>query len=337
MRYIELKVHATRRGIEALTELFLNHGIDQMSIDDPADINDIMNSENAYDWDYVEDSLKEHTDEEPTVSVYLEDSESGRELVKKLKVDIMMLKGREQYGEFGKNPNFGRLYAEDSIVDDEDWKDKWKENFKPTKVTDTIVVKPTWEDYDASPEEKVLQIDPGMAFGTGTHETTSLCMKLMEKYIKGSEKDPKEMKLLDVGCGSGILSIGAALIGCGEVLGIEIDENALAVAKENVELNNVASDVTLKKGNLMDGISFKGDIIVANLMHNLIIEMAPAASKHLLKDGVFISSGILVEKKDMVVEAVKNAGFEILEIPEDGEWCAIVAKVKKKGLARLFG
>lgn len=337
MKYIELKVHASRQGIEALTEIFLKYGIDRLSIDDPADIDDIMNSEHQYDWDYVEDSLKDNSGKEPTVSVYLNDNEGGKALLQKLKLDIMMLKGKEQYGDYGSGIDFGRLYVEDCIVDDEDWKDKWKENFKPTRVTDKIVVKPTWEDYEACSDEKILEIDPGMAFGTGTHETTSLCMKLMEKYIGLGSKPANELKILDVGCGSGILSIAAALLGCGNVLGIEIDENALEVAKENVSLNNAEDRVRLQKGNLVEGISFKGDIMVANLMHNLIIELAPAAMKHLVKDGIFISSGILLEKKDAVAEAITKAGFEILEIPEDGEWCAIAAKAKKRGLARIFG
>lgn len=332
MKFIELKVHASRQGIEALTEIFLKYGIDRLSIDDPADFDDIMNSENQYDWDYVDERLKDNSGQEPTVSVYLNDNEGGRALLQRLKLDIMMLKGKEQYGEYGENIDFGRLYAEDCIVDDEDWKDKWKENFKPSKITDSIVVKPSWEEYSAAEGEKILEIDPGMAFGTGTHETTSLCMKLMEKYVGESEKNPEEISVIDVGCGSGILSIAAALMGCGRVLGIEIDEKALSVAEENVELNKVADRVSLKEGNLMDGLDEKGDIIVANLMHNLIMEMAPAARKHLEKGGIFISSGILLEKKDMVAAAVEKAGFEILEIREDGEWCAIAAKSRRKGL-----
>ena len=188
------------------------------------------------------------------------------------------------------------------------------------------MVKPTWEEYTPKAGEKILQIDPGMAFGTGTHETTSLCMKMMEKYLT------KDTKIMDVGCGSGILSICGALLGCDSVLGIEIDPDAVKVAGENVELNGVADKVTVQEGNLTEGVSFKADMIVANLMHNLVMQLAPSARKHLAKNGLFISSGILLEKKDQVAEEVKRAGFDILEIPEDGEWCAIVARVRRKFL-----
>ena len=125
---------------------------------------------------------------------------------------------------------FGRLKVETNQRDDSEWKDKWKENFKPTKITDKLVVKPTWEEYAPAEGELVIEIDPGMAFGTGTHETTSLCLKLMEKYLGNNAA---EKKVLDVGCGSGILSIGAALLGSTDILGIEIDEDAVRVANEN--------------------------------------------------------------------------------------------------------
>ena len=328
MKYIELKVHASRQGIEAVTELFLKNGIAQVSIDDPGDLQDILNKEHEYDWDYIDDKVKARPDREPSLSAYFEDSEEGRAMVQHLKLEIMMLKGKEQYGEYGSDADFGRLYAEDIIVDDEDWKDKWKENFKPVKVTDRIVVKPTWEEYEAKAGELILQIDPGMAFGTGTHETTSLCMKLMEKYMAqaAEDADVKDLSILDVGCGSGILSIAGALLGSCNVLGVEIDEDAVRVARENVELNGVSDAVRVQQGDLTKGVDFKADIIVANLMHNLVMELSPSAGKHINKDGVYISSGILLEKKDQVAEAVRAAGFEILEIPEDGEWCAIAAR-----------
>lgn len=325
MKYRELKVHASRQGIEAVTQLLLQMGIDQVAIDDPADLEDIMNKEHQYDWDYVDESLKANTDREPTVSAYFEDTEENRKLISEIKVKLMMLKADEQYREFGADVNFGRLYAEEIPVDD-GWQDAWKENFKPVKVTDRIVVKPTWEDYSAGENELVLEIDPGMAFGTGTHETTSLCMKMLEKYLK------EGMKVMDVGCGSGILSISAALLGCEDVLGIEIDPDAVKVAEENVNLNKVSQAVKIKQGDLTEGVSSKADIIVANLMHNLVMQLAPSAKKHLNKDGLFISSGILLEKKEQVAEEVKKAGFEILEIPEDGEWCAIVARARRKFL-----
>lgn len=334
MKYIEFKVHATRQGIEQVTAMYMKYGITDVSIDDPADMDEILNNKNEYGWDYIEDELKENLDREPTISCFFEDNEKNRKKVQILKELIMKLKSDELYGKFGWGMDFGRLYGEESYIDDEDWKDKWKEHFKPTKITDKLVVKPTWEEYQPEEGELVIEIDPGMAFGTGTHETTSLCMKLMEKYLGDAAADKK---VLDVGCGSGILAIGAALLGSNDVLGIEIDEDAVRVAGENIELNKVGDKVKAVQGDLTEGINFKADIILANLMADLVMKLAESAGKHLKKDGIFISSGILVEKKEVVSEAIKAAGFEIVEIAEDGEWCAIAAKVKKGFFGRLFG
>lgn len=303
--------------------MYLRMGIDQVSIDDPADMEDILNKKNEYGWDYVDDDLKKGLDREPTISIYFEDTEENREKIQQLKLQVMMLKSKELEGLFGWDVDFGRLYAEDIIVDDADWKDKWKEYFKPVRITDRLVVKPTWEEYEPNDGEKVIQIDPGMAFGTGTHETTSLCLKLMEKYL-GDE--PQDKDVLDVGCGSGILSIAAALLGCRSVTGVEIDEDAVRVAEENVELNGIGDRVEILQGDLTEGIESKADIIVANLMADLVMTLSKSAKEHLKDGGIFISSGILLEKKGIVSDAVKEAGFEIIEIAEDGEWCAIAAR-----------
>lgn len=324
MKYIEFRIHASKQGIEQVTAMLMTKGIDQLVINDPADMEDILDKKNEYGWDYIEDDLKENLDREPTVSAFFEDTPENRELVQQLKIAVMMLKSKEMEGIFGWDADLGRLYAEDIIVDDEAWKDKWKENFKPVKITERLVVKPTWEEYQASAGELVIQIDPGMAFGTGTHETTSLCLKMLERYLG---ENPADKKVLDVGCGSGILSIGAALLGCADVLGIEIDEDAVKVAEENVALNQVQDRVRIMQGNLTEGIDFKADVLVANLMADLVITLAERAGAHLEKGGVFLSSGILLEKKDKVSAALEAAGFEIAEIAEDGEWCAIAAKL----------
>lgn len=324
MKYIEFRIHASKQGIEQVTAMLMTKGIDQLVINDPADMEDILDKKNEYGWDYIEDGLKDNLDREPTVSAFFEDTPENRELVQQLKIAVMMLKSKEMEGIFGWDADLGRLYAEDIIVDDEAWKDKWKENFKPMKITERLVVKPTWEDYQASGGEVVIQIDPGMAFGTGTHETTSLCLKMLERYLG---ENPAAKKVLDVGCGSGILSIGAALLGCADVLGVEIDEDAVKVAEENVALNQVQDQVRIMRGNLIEGIDFKADVLVANLMADLVITLAERAGTHLETGGVFISSGILLEKKDKVSAAIEAAGFEIIEIAEDGEWCAIAAKL----------
>ena len=185
------------------------------------------------------------------------------------------------------------------------------------------MIKPTWEDYEAGEKELVIEIDPGMAFGTGTHETTSGCIQLMEKYMKPGDK------VLDVGCGSGILSIAAALLGSRDILAIDIDPVAVEVTKENVELNNVSEYVDTRYGDLTKGVSYRADIVVANLMADLVMMLTKDVAKHLEDGGIYISSGIIDFKEEEVCETLKRCGFEIIEILKKGEWCTVAARLKQ--------
>lgn len=321
MKYIQIDIHVKREGIEPVVSALLEVGITDTVVEDPADIEDLLNKKNDYDWDYIDEGVLELQSEEPKVTVFLDDGEDGRTKLEAILVAIEALKIEAEAGIFGEGVDLGPLTVETSIEDDSQWRDNWKEYFKPKKVGERIVVKPTWYDYDAKPGELIIELDPGMAFGTGTHETTSLCLRLMEKYMQ-----PKD-KVLDVGCGSGILSIAGALLGASQVLGVEIDPVAVDVARENISLNGAAEVAKAQYGDLTEGIDFKADVIVANLMADLVIMLSADVAKHLLPGGRYISSGILIEKRDQVAQAIKDSGFEIVEIKEDGMWCAIVASM----------
>ena len=322
MKYTAFEVRGTSAGLEMITAIMMNHGIDYISIDDPEDMEDILNKKNEYGWDYIDDELKENLDREPVLSVYF-DEEQDLNIIDVLKADIEKLKQDVAEGAYGESFDGGSLEVTVSVSDDSQWKDKWKEFFHPSRITERLVVKPSWEEYRAEPDDLVIEIDPGMAFGTGTHETTSLCMKLMEKYFG---EFGENVKVLDVGCGSGILSIAASLLGAGEVLGVEIDKDAVQVARENVQLNKCVDNVRVIEGDLTKGIDFKGDIIVANLMADLVMMLSKSAREHLEDGGIFISSGILADKEKVVSEAITDAGFTIEEVMVDGEWCAIAAR-----------
>lgn len=322
MKYTAFEVRGTSAGLEMITAIMMNHGIDYISIDDPEDMEDILNKKNEYGWDYIDDELKENLDREPVLSVYF-DEEQDLNIIDVLKADIEKLKQDVAEGAYGESLDGGSLEVTVSVSDDSQWKDKWKEFFHPSRITERLVVKPSWEEYRAEPDDLVIEIDPGMAFGTGTHETTSLCMKLMEKYFG---EFGENVKVLDVGCGSGILSIAASLLGAGEVLGVEIDKDAVQVARENVQLNKCDDNVRVIEGDLTKGIDFKGDIIVANLMADLVMMLSKSAREHLEDGGIFISSGILADKEKVVSEAITDAGFTIEEVMVDGEWCAIAAR-----------
>ena len=180
----------------------------------------------------------------------------------------------------------------------------------------------TWENYEAQEGDLIIELDPGMAFGTGTHETTSMCIRELEKYVDSTKR------VFDIGCGSGILAIAAAKLGAKEVVAGDLDEVAVKVSKENCELNDVSDKVIVKHGSLFEVVEGKADVIVANIIADIIKILANDVSKFLSEDGVFISSGIIHAKIDEVVESLEKNGFEIAEIVKLGEWSAIVSKLK---------
>ena len=319
MKYIEICIDVSEEGIEAVIGQLLNLGITDTVVEDPRDIQDLMDKKQTYDWDYLEDSIIEKMQETPKVKVYLEDTQPNRALADRIMPAMEELKVAASSGVFGSNVDFGTLRVTRSEDDDAKWKDRWKEYFKPSRISQRIVVKPTWEPYERKADDLVIEIDPGMAFGTGTHETTSLCIRMLERYLK------EDYCVLDVGCGSGILSVAAAMLGAGEVLGVEIDPVAVQVARENVDLNDVGAKVSVQQGDLTSGLDFTADLVVANLMADLVMILSEDVARHMNSGGLFISSGILTEKEEAVASHLKQHGFDIVEIAEDGQWCCIVA------------
>ena len=326
MKYLELVIHTTEEGLEPVEACLMEMGFTDMVVNDPSDLQDLMNKKHDYDWDYIGDEVFGLAEEEPTVTLYFDGEETGNgyQLAQEVDLAIEGLRQAMMNGEYGEDADFGPLTVTTSLHDDSEWKDNWKEYFKPSRVSGRILVCPTWEEYELSAEEKaagvrILRIDPGMAFGTGTHETTSLCLKAMEKYLAPG------MSVLDVGCGSGILAIAADLLGAGDVLGIEIDPVAVDVARENLELNGCGENVRVIEGDLTKGVDYKAELVVANLMADLVEMLSPDVRRHMKPGAKYISSGIIDEKLEEVAEAVKACGFEIEEIKEDGMWRAIIA------------
>lgn len=252
-------------------------------------------------------------------SFYVEETED---------VDIMLKKVRSGLTELSQYMDVGSGDITVSVTEDKDWINNWKEFFKPFRIDDDIVIKPTWEPLaHVRKTDVVIEIDPGTAFGTGSHETTKLCILGLKKYIN------KESVLLDVGCGSGILSIIALKLGAKEAVGIDIDPIAVEVTKENAKVNHISEDFLVLEGDIIgDGhvqqeIGMdKYTIVAANILADVIIPLASVIGQHLKPKGLFITSGIINTKKDEVNGALLEAGFLIEEMEEMGEWVSIIAR-----------
>ncbi|HZK87808.1 MAG TPA: 50S ribosomal protein L11 methyltransferase, partial [Anaerovoracaceae bacterium] len=300
MKYIETVIYTSVEGIGPVTNMLKEMGIEGIIIENPLDLEEFLNKKNPYDWDYIDEKVMELKDVEPNIKFYLEPTKKGNKMLDTIKIKAMMLKSKEYEGVFGQDVTLGRMYVDSKLVDDEDWKENWKEFFKTVRVTEKIIIKPSWEEYEKEkPDDLIIGIDPGMAFGTGTHATTSLCLKLIEKYLKKGDF------VLDVGCGSGILSIASSLLGAEKTIGVDIDPIAVAISRENVELNKLSETVEIIEGDLAKGVFFKADIIAANLMADLVIMLTEDVAKHLKDNGIYISSGILLEKQFVVVEKIR--------------------------------
>lgn len=296
MKYKEIKIYTDVTKLDSLVELLASNDIIDIIINDPRDA-EYFNEKKSYEWDYVSPDVLDNLNSGAYVSIYRD-------------LDFVIPLYLHEFE------------ISSAIVDDQDWLHKWEEYFIPAKVTEDIVVKPLWRDYSAAPGETVIEIDPGMAFGTGTHPTTSMCIRLLEKYVK------PEDKVLDVGCGTGILSIAAAKLGSKDILAVDLDPEAVASTKRNAELNHCEEVMDIRIGDLTKGLDYKADVVVANLMADLVIMLSKDVAKHCKENAMYITSGILDEKEEIVSKSIIDAGFEIIEVLHEKEWCAIAAKRK---------
>lgn len=301
MNFREIKLKFKKENEERV-EIFLSDlGIDNMAIEDSEDLKIFQERQNA--WDLYDDDLIKLEKGFIRFTIYLDDISDNDEREAKIKAYI-----EEIGGEFSKE-----------IIDDSDWKNNWKKFFKILKPNKTIVIVPTWEEYEKKDGEEIIKLEPGMAFGTGSHETTSLCIKKLEEHMKPG------MKVLDIGTGSGILSIAASKLGASEVLGVDIDPMSVYIANENKKLNEV-KNAEFIVGDLLSKVKDKYDIVVSNILAEVIVTMTGDLHKFLNKNGIFISSGILKVKSTMVIDSLEANGFEILNVEDLNEWTSIVAK-----------
>lgn len=306
MKWIEVKITTTQEASDALAEMLMQAGAGGVAIEDPFDIKKVVQTPGSLD--YADSEYLDSLGDDVSVSAYFHDSEN----IAELKAVI-----QEKVADVSRFLDTGKGHVAVREVAEENWSENWKQYYKPVKLSDGIVIKPSWEKYDCRPGETVVELDPGMAFGTGNHETTRMCAQLLEKYMK------EDTDVLDIGCGSGILSIIAAKIGARSVLALDIDEVAVRVAGENCARNGVNKRVKCVSGVLDDLKPFKNGIIVANIIARVIVDLSRSIPHYIEDGGLFITSGIIRERGEEVKTAYLSRGFELLEERQSGEWVAM--------------
>ncbi len=309
--WIEVRVITKSEALEPISGIFYSLDCKGVAIEDPEDI--LGREQGPLTWDFADINVLEHKGKFAVVKAYFAEEDNIEEILGYVNEKLVELK------EMG--IDLGEAKVEHEKMYEEDWANTWKQYYKPSKVGEKIVVKPIWEEYEEKEGELVVNLDPGMAFGTGTHETTRMCIQALEKYVK------EESTVFDVGCGSGILAIAAAKLGAKLAVGVDLDPVAVESSIENVGYNNL-NNIEILHGNLVEVIDGKADIVVANILAEIICILTDDVKRVMKDGGVFITSGIIHDRVDMVCEKLEATGFEVIEKNRDGEWNCIVAKLK---------
>ncbi|MFD2759466.1 50S ribosomal protein L11 methyltransferase [Lentibacillus juripiscarius] len=309
MKWSEICIHTTNEAVEPISNILHEQGASGVVIEDPAEL---IKERDTFFGEVYELNPDDYPADGVHVKAYLPVNSELGETVDAMKKAINEL---ERLG-----IDLGRNQLTVSEINEEEWATAWKKYYKPVKISDKVTIIPTWERYEPAAEEVVLELDPGMAFGTGTHPTTAQSIRAIEQYI--NEQDV----VLDVGCGSGVLSIASGLLGASKVHAFDLDDVAVNSTKINAELNGLQELITVKQNNLLKSVDMKADMIVANILADIIVQFTDDAWNNLKPDGVFITSGIIKEKHLAVQEALEEAGFRILEVNEMEDWISIAAK-----------
>ena len=321
MNWIKIRIATTKKGIDFVSDIFDEAGISALEIEDNEEFLEVL-EQTKPQWDFVEDDLYEEKSKACSVSAYIADSLSGKKTIGVIQDKINEAKAVDTSG------IYGSLEIFIAVINEEDWAENWKKYFKPIPVGKNILICPAWEEV---PEEyktrTIFKIDPGMSFGTGTHETTRLCIVELEKYMK------PESLVLDLGCGSGILSIISMMIGAKSAVAADIDENSVRIAGENALYNNIAKEnYEVYAGNVLADTKLRGkisdkkyELVLMNIIPDVIIPLLPFVKDLLADNGVVVLSGIISRYLADVETAVESCGLKIIEKSSENDWQCIVA------------
>ncbi|HJG23140.1 50S ribosomal protein L11 methyltransferase [Enterococcus durans] len=310
MKWNEVKVETASEAVEAVANILMEAGASGVAIEDTLDIENFQSDQygeilNKEDFTYLKEGA--------IVMAYFPETIFLPEIVPFIKERVTKL------------PEYGLAIGKNSVtaseVEESNWATAWKKYYHPVRITRMLTIVPSWENYQTNDSlEKIITLDPGMAFGTGTHPTTSLTLQALETVLRGGET------VLDVGTGSGVLSIASKYLGAKDVYAYDLDEVAVRSAKENMDMNEVANDVHVAANDLLKGIEIESDVIVANILADIILLMIPDAWRLLKQTGSLIVSGIIEDKKQMVIDAMETQGFVVEQIFQQKDWYAIILK-----------
>ena len=312
MQWLELKIDAAPAGLEPVSALLEDLGITGLVIDDEGDFQDFLEHNHAY-WDYVDDQLMQEKKGLCRITFYLEDSPDGYNTLARVRMALSRVKQE--------HPEYGRLLLTMENMEDADWENNWKQFYKPMEIGDRLIVIPEWESTGVPEGRVALRLNPGLTFGTGSHATTRLCLTALEEAVHGGET------VLDLGCGSGILSIAALRLGAASAKAADIDEKCLTVAYENAALNGIGKNRytvlvgdVLSDGALREKLGGGYDVVVANIVADVIMGLAPMVRQFLKPGGLFLCSGIIDTRAEEVAESLRQNGWEIEKTRSGEGW-----------------
>ena len=311
MKFIELTIHTTSESSELVADVLWEYTEGGVAVSDSADVIALQSGKNGVFWDYLDEELRE-TKTDVLVKAFLQPARAGE-------IPAILSRLHEMAARSGGEIPFGTLEDTKREIDGDDWIDIWKKHFRPIHLGKIVVV-PEWIAYEKAPDEQIVLLDSNMAFGTGEHETTSMCVELLQKYLHAGDA------VLDVGCGSGILGISAAKLGAARCCLTDIDPIAVESARHNAQKNGVADRVSVVQSNLADGAAIQADVVLANITAEVLVLLAPDIKKYLKAGGTVILSGIIADRLEKVRSAYFAQGMSEVSSHKKGEWHALVLK-----------
>lgn len=321
MQWLELTIHTTAQAIDLVAAELTLFGYDSFIIDDQADFHKFLEENQQY-WDYVDETLKEKMQGLSQIRLYLEENAGAMEAVNALRQHLQSWRAHCPL-----DP--GSLEITLSSLQNEDWENNWKQYYKPIPIGDRLLVVPEWITPEQPQSRIIVRLDPGMIFGTGAHASTQMCMHALEVAVQGGER------VIDLGSGSGILSITALLLGAQNAIGVDIDPKAEDVARANAAINGLTdsrfqaltADILQNREQMQQLSATQYDIVLANIVADVIIPLAPLVPHFLQPGGLFLCSGILDRRLSEVQAAIRAAGLEILQTRTMEDWCQITARM----------